>query len=111
MIINFYRETVETLEKHNKSIKDIQWIGTKEATIDPYLFLKEAKKTEYDNGYGGIYIATDLIIVGDKWWLSRGASDGSEWWVYNTILQRPKMQRTKFDLRGSCLFGYGRVEQ
>jgi hypothetical protein len=106
MNINLYLETVEILGKHNKTLKDIQWVGTEEASIDKDRFFEEAKKIEYDNGYGGTYIATDLIIVGADWWLSRGEYDGSEWWAYNILPQRPKMQGTKFDLRVHSLFGY-----
>lgn len=104
MKINLYQEIVDILEKNNKTIKDIFWVGTKEATIDTALFLEKAKYTNYDNGYGGANIAGDILIVGVDWWLSRGEYDGSEWWLFNTLPQRPKMHRTKFNLRRGNLF-------
>jgi hypothetical protein len=104
MKINLYHEIVEELEENNKTIKDIFWVGTNEATIDRAQFLEETKDIEYDNGFGGAEIASDLILVGVDWWLSRGEYDGSEWWTFNTLPRRPRIQRTKFDLRGSSLF-------
>lgn len=104
MKINLYQEIVEKLEENNKTIKGIFWVGTKDATIDTALFLEEAKHTNYDNGHGGAEIASDLIIIGADWWLSREEYNGSEWWIFNTLPQRPKMRKTKFNLRRGNLF-------
>jgi len=104
MKTNLYIETVKVLEKNGKAIKDIVWVGTREATIDKEQFLEEVKQTEYDNGYGGAEIALDLIIVGVDWWLSRGEYDGAEWWVFNTLPQRSKRERVKFDISSDHLF-------
>jgi hypothetical protein len=44
---------------------------------------------DYDAGYGGQEIATDLVVVfADGSWLERGEYDGSEWWVYKCAPQR-----------------------
>lgn len=102
--INLYDEIVEVLKENYRVPKDILWIGTKDATIDRADFLDRAKKTDYDNGYGGSVIARDLIIVGDDWWLTRGEYDGREWWDFNTYPQRPRMRKTKFDIRVYALF-------
>ena len=104
MKINLYIETVAVLEENDKVLDAIFWVGTTEATIDIVRFLEVARDTEYDNGWGGAEIASDLIIVGADWWLSRGEYDGSEWWTYNTCPQRPKRRKTKFGLIGDCLF-------
>ena len=29
--------------------------------------------------------ATDLVLVGDGWWIERCEYDGSEWWEFKTI--------------------------
>lgn len=105
MKINFYHEIVETLKENSKSITDIVWIGTKEATIDIDRFFMEADAKEYNNGYGGAVIAQDLIIAGSDWWLSRDEYDGSEWWVFNIYPQKPKMQKPTFGITGDTLFG------
>lgn len=104
MKTNLYHETVEILEENSKSIKDIVWIGTKEATIDIARFIEEAKHIESCADGKGTITALDLIIVGVDWWLSRGEYDGFEWWIFNTLPQRPRMRKTKFDLRGHNLF-------
>ena len=103
MKTNLYIETIQALEKNNKGIEDIVWIGTTEGTIDIAQFLEEAKHTEYDNGYGGAEIAEDLIIVGVDWWLSRGEYDGSEWWDFNSQPQKSLIEKTQFDLKGDTL--------
>ena len=49
---------------------------------DKDLFKKLAKETNYDNGYGAVEIAEDLIIEGKGFRMIRGEYDGSEWWDY-----------------------------
>lgn len=44
-----------------------------------------AEKVNYDNGFGGQEVVTDLVILGDNWWLERGEYDGSEWWGFRTV--------------------------
>jgi hypothetical protein len=89
-MINLYDEIIGALNNVGKTITDILWVGTK-------------KEIDYDNGFGGSIIATDLIIVGVDWWLSREEYDGSEWWRYNAYPKKPKKKRTKEDY---SLYGY-----
>ena len=86
MFINLLIETRQVLEEYGKSFDDVIWIGNKcgYVTISKSDFLKYAD-VMYDNGYGLTNVNTDLIIVGDNWWLEREEYDGSEWWEFKTM--------------------------
>ena len=86
---NLKEETLSKLELHGKTKEDIQWIGCNKFKIPINLFWKLANRA-YDSGYGGEEVATDLIIVGDNWWLERHTYDGAEWWEYKTMPEEPK---------------------
>lgn len=87
-MINLLEETKEILENHNKTIEDIKWIGTRKHYVDINKFL-ELADAEYDSGYGGQEVADNLLVVGNNWWLERHEYDGSEWWEYKSIPQKP----------------------
>ena len=86
---NLLEETKEILENHNKTIEDIKWIGTSKHYVDINKFIELADSI-YDDGYGVQEVADNLLIVGTNWWLERHEYDGSEWWEYKTIPQKPK---------------------
>lgn len=85
---NLFVETEGFLRQYYKSIKDIEFITCNDYDISLENFLEIAKKTEYDAGYGGQEILSDLKIVGKDWWLERHEYDGSEWWEYKEKPQR-----------------------
>jgi hypothetical protein len=71
-VINFLTETLEVLKENSKTPEDVRWVGTQNGdyalTWDEF---KPLADFEYDNEHGAIEIASDLIIVGDDWWLNR----------------------------------------
>lgn len=77
--MNLKRETLKILQEHGHTAEDILWVGCKKFAIPVSLFWKLADQ-EYDSGYGGQEVATDLVVVGDRFWLERHEYDGSEWW-------------------------------
>ena len=88
---NLFEETIRAMSHHDKKVDDIAWIGGSSFYIDLSTFIKAAKQTDYDSGYGAQEVAPDLIIAfNDGSWLSRGEYDGSEWWRYNYYPQKPK---------------------
>ena len=101
-MINLYEEIIGILEAHNKTIADIQYIiypkiinnfesiYNKLYTVDINDFMEIAKRTNYDNGYGGNEIPLSLKIVGKDWWLERDEYDGSEWFEYKTLPKKPE---------------------
>ena len=80
---NLLKETKKKLSIHNKTPKDVLWIGTKDGSeaMNWGEFVKIAD-FEYDNGYGEAWIYLNLVVVGKGWWLERFEYDGSEWWEY-----------------------------
>lgn len=88
---NLYDETVSMLEAFGKSIEDVVAVQGEEFAISLDDFIDLAKKLDYDSGYGSAHVATDLIIVGDGWWLERREYDGSEWWEFRAAPQ-PKTE-------------------
>ena len=89
-MINLYEEILEELELHNKTIEDIEWIGTRKYIINKTKFIEDSKKLKYDNGYGLSVINEDLKIVGNNWYLERWEYDGSEGFRYVSLLTKPK---------------------
>ena len=51
--MNLYDETVEILSSHDKTIADIEYIGSTRTKINTNKALELMKKTNYDSGYGG----------------------------------------------------------
>ena len=67
---NLLIETQEILENNEKSFDDVKWIGTLNDGIE--------------------HVCLGLLVVGDNWWLERHEYDGSEWWEFKTIPNKPK---------------------
>lgn len=86
---NFKKETITKLELNGKTIEDIRWIGCDKFKIPIDLFWKLADFL-YDNGYGAEGVASDLLIVGDDWFMERNSYDGAEWWEFKTMPEEPK---------------------
>ena len=88
--MNLLNETLKALETHNISAEDVLWVGSMDGKMairwDAFELI--ADKTNYNNGYGGVEIADDLVVVGNGWWLERGEYDGSEWWEFKTMPAR-----------------------
>lgn len=91
--MNLLQETVKVLNRNDKSLEDIVWIGTLEYEIDKNEFLKLAD-VEYDSGYGAPEVATDLIIVGRNWTMKRWEYDGSEGWDFDKAIIKPSVKKS-----------------
>lgn len=85
---NLLQATKDILEENGKTIEDILWVGSADGYIEIEEFLKCAD-FEYDDGYGSPQIAQDLVVVGEDWWLERHEYDGSEWWEFKSLPQKP----------------------
>ena len=87
--MNLLEETKNILAMHDKSIIDIEWIGSHDFKVNKHKALYIFDKTDYDSGYGSQKVAKDLLVVGDHWWLERHEYDGSEWWEYKELPTAP----------------------
>lgn len=69
-LTNLLTETLEYLKECNISEEDILWVGTTEVKFTWGAF-KTVADTLYDFTGKDWEVATDLMIVGDGWWLQR----------------------------------------
>ena len=79
--MNLKTETIKVLEKHGKTLDDIVSVCGIDFNIPLENFLRYAD-TEYDSGYGGQEVASDLKIIGKDFIMIRREYDGSESWRF-----------------------------
>lgn len=83
---NLLQQTLDVMEEYEKAPSDVAWVGSKDGKYAmEWSDFEKIADVDYDSGYGGQEIASDLVIVGDNWWLERGEYDGSEWWNFHTL--------------------------
>lgn len=82
MLTNLLSETKKKLELNGKTTDDVRYVTDRANYCSWEHFVEIANKINYDNGYGGAEINSNLAIVGDDWWLERREYDGAEWWYY-----------------------------
>lgn len=87
--MNLYKETVAELHAQGKTTEDVKWVGSNTVWFSWAEFAAIASETAYYEGFGHQEIALDLLIVGSDWWLERHEYDGSEWWAYKKLPQKP----------------------
>lgn len=92
---NLIEETTLEIQNSNHTELDVSWVGSLDGkyAMSWNQFKNLFKEINYNPGYGGQEIASDLTIVFfDDSWLERGEYDGSEWWSYKkypTMSQSP----------------------
>ena len=99
---NLLKETKADIKNSGHKISDITFIGSIDSgyscTWDEFLIIADI---EYDNGFGGQEIASDLTIVfGDGSTMWRAEYDGSEWWEYSKPVEIPENQKKILKLNG-----------
>lgn len=82
---NLLGETTEVILGHGHKLSDVVRVQTKDHAGTWEDFMNLAANVNYDAGFGGEEINTDLKIIGVDWWLERGTYDGSEWWEYKRL--------------------------
>lgn len=85
---NLFDETDEVLDEYGYDWSDVRWVGSPDMKFPTVSeFMKVARATDYDSGYGMQEIPFDLVVMlKDGTWLERDEYDGSEWWNY---IKRP----------------------
>ena len=78
--MNLVKETIEDVKVNGYSESDIEWVGSKDGKYGMSWdsFKKAFKKIEYNCGYGHQEVASDLVVVGNGWWLERSEYGGAE---------------------------------
>jgi len=85
---NLLLETLYILKENNKNESDVLWVGSRKYKSSWEDF-KLVADIDYDNGYGRIEVAPDLLVVGNGWWLERFEHDELEWWEYREMPLEP----------------------
>lgn len=93
MSYNLLDETVEFLEQYGKTLDDVLFIQGDDFEITKTNFMKVARDTNYDPGYGAQRVAKDLVLVGEGWWIERYEYDGAEWWTFKSIPEKKKYMK------------------
>ena len=93
MMKNLKLETIAILKENGKTVDDVAWVGTTAFKIPTDSFWKLADRN-YDDSYGSPEVATDLLVVGNGWWLERHEYDGAEWWEFKSFPVEPSETRT-----------------
>jgi hypothetical protein len=104
---NLLKETLNVMKRNKKFPEDVLWCGSEMGYFDWDKFKLLANK-DYDSGYGSCEVATDLIIVGNNWWLERHEYDGSEWWEFKTVPIKPSNEFIPNTLMGGM---WGTLEE
>jgi hypothetical protein len=83
-LTNLLEETLDILKSCRRTPESVLWVGSRdgELALSWGAFTKLAADANYDAGFGGQEIASDLVVVGDGWWLERSEYDGSESWTF-----------------------------
>lgn len=97
MMANLLAETLALLKFHGLTPVDVRWVGGRPATwgepkssfLGSWKDFAALADFEYDAGYGGEEINTNLKVVGGDWWLERHEYDGSEWWEFKRLPSQP----------------------
>lgn len=87
--MNLLEETLSDLKENGKSPSDVRWVGSPSGYALSWNNFTKIANIEYDDGFGGQEIATDLVIVGDDWWMERKEYDGSEKWSFKFLPAKP----------------------
>ncbi len=101
--MNLLKETLGILIGNGRKPSDVLWCGSSDFGYFSWEDFAEIADIEYSEGYGSAEIATDLLIVGQDFYLERREYDGSEWWAFKLFPVRPEQYRkpTTFEDKAS----------
>ena len=91
------KETIRVLREYDKTPADVKWCGSK--SFGWFTWDEFALVADSDYGFCGLTedafpkVATDLVVVGDKWWLERYTCHEREWWEFKSVPRRPEVHR------------------
>ena len=99
--LTLLEETRHDMKTNNVDESQVAWVGGSEQwfTWDEFCSIANV---DYDSGFGGQVVATDLIVVGNGWWLERHEYDGSEWWEFKTGHTKPETHLAPPSVVGGC---------
>lgn len=87
---NLLEETIAVLKAHNRIPSEVRWVGAKSFGYFSWKEFVTLANVDYDSGYGAPQVASDLLVVGNDFWLERHEYDGSEWWEFKAFPKKPE---------------------
>lgn len=103
-MINLLQETLEMINYWGKTPQDVEWCGTRTRGYFNWDHFSHIANVEYDESYGDQNVYPNLVIVGKDWWLERHEYDGSEWWEYKTLPEKPEKEILVKSVLGENVF-------
>lgn len=92
---NLLQETLNQLESNDRCSEDVIWVGSSDGKFSiTWAEFAKIADVDYNAGYGSQLIASDLVVVGDDFWLDRDEYDGSECWTFNSLPVPAKKPKT-----------------
>ncbi len=88
--MNLLAETLGVIAQNDVGPDRVAWVGTPQEWTT-WANFEEVADTEYDAGFGAQEVASDLMIVGDDWWMTRSEYDGSECWAFHRLPSKPSI--------------------
>jgi len=95
---NLLEETLECLKENRIKTDMIKFCMTDDGWFTWDEFVEIARDANYDNSYGLWEIDKSLKIVGEDFYLERHEYDGSEWWEFKKVPQKPNEHAEKIKL-------------
>ena len=96
--MNFLKETIQFLASNDLTPEDVCWVSDGDNWCDWSTFKANAD-FGYDDGFGCQQINFALKVVGKDWWLERHEYDGSEWWEFKKLPEKPAKESSRIKLR------------
>tara|TARA_R100001015_G_C4635138_1_gene203625 strand:- start:8670 stop:9413 length:744 start_codon:yes stop_codon:yes gene_type:complete len=114
---NLLKETYKVMERNNKHPNDISFIGSSNISKEGLRYYTSWAKfvvmadREYNAGYGGTFVALDLIIeFKDGSRMYRHEYDGSEGWVFSSPCVAPATE-TLIEMESPFAFCYDSISE
>ena len=85
---NFLEETIGQLCTCELTPKDVRWVGNQDIWFSWDEFVTIADFS-YDPGFGAQEVVSDIMVVGDGWYMDRYEYDGSEFWDFHSVIEKP----------------------
>ena len=100
--MNLLEETRRAIDTSGHTPEQVDWVGSPGwGWFYWEEFERIAATTDYDSGFGGQEVATDLIIhFSDGTYMHREEYDGSEWWEHLKPQSKPTTHRVPDRLAG-----------
>lgn len=93
--MNLLEETRDKLAEYGLGEEAVRWVGSSDGDYRcSWERFTKISDFNYKAGFGTQYIAEDLVVVGDTYWLERDEYDGAEGWALKrmpTLSPNPRL--------------------